>query len=935
MANIENLKARARTIQVEVADGMNSSSRVGGLLYDMINAIEAINKETEDATQRINSVIVTPVQQSGVQVANITVDNRTSTLFAPAVDPGSKVSFTPSVTNGTVLGTITIDGVQHRIYTDITRGPKGDTGAKGADGKDGTVVTYSPSITSGTLIGTIYVDGQAFALYAPSGGDDGSSNVGVRQILKTGVPIADLTIDGGTVRLFAPENTGNGDVDTTVIQQIIGSSVSYTPYTTSGEIIGTLTINGVSNTLYAPSGSTGPSTPGADGKGIANMQGYYLATPQSSGVTRSTAGWTTSIQTMTSTLKYLWYYCMTTFTDSSVSFTDPVIIGVYGEGSSTPGSGYDDTAVKKAIKDLEDELDRTTDLANSEKERLDGVIDDLAKQVEDTLDGMLNDAEWIREHFPEGQTGGTSNFGEDNVEAYLQRIGVWARDNDVTKTNWSDISQKVDSIELSVNQLIEGEMDTEALRAAVRAAVEDEVASLDLSTMYAKKDAEKVIEWLYSGLKSRTSANRSFNELVSAGESAFGNAISEIRTQVDKLENGEYVAIANLAAKVGDSISELYSQASASEARNTLFSTIKQNSKDIAEIFTATTGSSSSAGIAARLAEWKAGLITTATLDGAIANLMATNGTTTSGLMLKSDLDSAKADIIAGMDGTYAKIAATVTKDANGNIESTAKINANQIYLSGTTWANIINFDTLLSAAGNDTVSITSSTINVYSQGYKGSDYTRIEPHTITLYQQVSGNMSGATLWAHGFSWQGLEYDKSTGLHFGGTSSNEYAATIWVNGSTCEFKSAQSLRMVADGTLYLTGSDIDLGTLGGDNATVTLALKAGEITASSPITTSSDERLKTIVSVLEPDIDAIAQVRIVDFYYNSDSKQTHQVGSIAQDWQEVLPLAVKTDKEGNLGLNYSTAALASAVTAAREIVALKAKMAELESKLAN
>lgn len=65
------------------------------------------------------------------------------------------------------------------------------------------------------------------------------------------------------------------------------------------------------------------------GKGISNITNYYLATSASSGVTTSTSGWTTEIQTMTSTNKYLWNYEVTTYTSGEVDTSDPCIIGNY------------------------------------------------------------------------------------------------------------------------------------------------------------------------------------------------------------------------------------------------------------------------------------------------------------------------------------------------------------------------------------------------------------------------------------------------------------------------------------------------------------------------------------------------------------------------------------------------------------------------------
>ena len=67
------------------------------------------------------------------------------------------------------------------------------------------------------------------------------------------------------------------------------------------------------------------------GKGISSITEYYLATSASSGVTTSTSGWTTGVQSVTATKKYLWNYEVVTYTDGSTTTTTPVIIGVYGD----------------------------------------------------------------------------------------------------------------------------------------------------------------------------------------------------------------------------------------------------------------------------------------------------------------------------------------------------------------------------------------------------------------------------------------------------------------------------------------------------------------------------------------------------------------------------------------------------------------------------
>ena len=73
---------------------------------------------------------------------------------------------------------------------------------------------------------------------------------------------------------------------------------------------------------------------GDTGKGISSIVNYYLATSASSGVTTSTSGWTTTIQSITPTNKYLWNYEIITYTDNSTTTTTPHIIGVYGNSGN-------------------------------------------------------------------------------------------------------------------------------------------------------------------------------------------------------------------------------------------------------------------------------------------------------------------------------------------------------------------------------------------------------------------------------------------------------------------------------------------------------------------------------------------------------------------------------------------------------------------------
>ena len=88
---------------------------------------------------------------------------------------------------------------------------------------------------------------------------------------------------------------------------------------------------------YGDKGQTGNT--GATGVSVKTITNHYLATASSSSVTKSTSGWTTTVQNVTSTKKYLWNYETVTFSDNSTVETDPMIIGAYGDKGATGSQG--------------------------------------------------------------------------------------------------------------------------------------------------------------------------------------------------------------------------------------------------------------------------------------------------------------------------------------------------------------------------------------------------------------------------------------------------------------------------------------------------------------------------------------------------------------------------------------------------------------------
>jgi hypothetical protein len=92
--------------------------------------------------------------------------------------------------------------------------------------------------------------------------------------------------------------------------------------------------------VYGDKGGDGSD--GSPGRGIGAITNYYLASDSSSGVTREVGDWTTSVQNVTASKRYLWNYEKIDYVNpTGVDYTQPAIIGVYGDKGEKGDKGID------------------------------------------------------------------------------------------------------------------------------------------------------------------------------------------------------------------------------------------------------------------------------------------------------------------------------------------------------------------------------------------------------------------------------------------------------------------------------------------------------------------------------------------------------------------------------------------------------------------
>ena len=107
----------------------------------------------------------------------------------------------------------------------------------------------------------------------------------------------------------------------------------------------------------------------------------------------------------------------------------------------------------------------------------------------------------------------------------------------------------------------------------------------------------------------------------------------------------------------------------------------------------------------------------------------------------------------------------------------------------------------------------------------------------------------------------------------------------------------------------------------------------GNILTTGGITMYSDQRKKTILNHVELSLKQIANAPLIEHYYNSDEKKTTHVGSIAQYWYGLNDWFCKMDSEGFFTMEIQNAALASAISIARELVRYETKTDKAIKKL--
>ena len=361
---------------------------------------------------------------------------------------------------------------------------------------------------------------------------------------------------------------------------------------------------------------------------------------------------------------------------------------------------YDDTNLRNQIDALDTALQNANRTASDYYEANDRFVRNIGTTIKNKIEELLRLKDWTDGNLPNG-----SNFGQQEVDEYLQRLGVWGdgEDHDKSHAVWSEMRQSVNDIQLVVNELWENDDLSSDFKQAILNISTGESAKASLGTYFAKyadqNNIVSVLEWLYSGLTSETGENSSYNTLVSNMQAGTHTALSKINTAVEKVKDatgnftGGLIATTNITTQVDQSLGILAQSASSNNVKTEIINKLSKNTEDIATIVSEITrddqgNPSSQTTIANKISTWKAGLITSANIDEATASLLSANESNSlkSGLITFVKNNAAQAELVAANDFTSASVVALVN-----DAESSININANKINLTGqTTFANAL-----------------------------------------------------------------------------------------------------------------------------------------------------------------------------------------------------------------------------------------------------
>ena len=285
---------------------------------------------------------------------------------------------------------------------------------------------------------------------------------------------------------------------------------------------------------------------------------------------------------------------------------------------------------------------------------------------------------------------------------------------------------------------------------------------------------------------------------------------------------------------------------------------------------------------------------------------------------------------------------ATTSSSTTGNSATTSQTNFSNLTIGGSQVlyaGNYTSYSPSLTGSGASgtwginitgnaataTNGLTTGNYNSYAPTLTGGGASGTWGINITGNSGNTSSVSNAT--GGSYTWTNTNYFQSNQNTGGGSSPPLEAYSTGGNGAIMAFHR---------GGVYAVNMGLDSDNvfrIGGWSASYNLLQMdmSGNLTMLNNVTAYSDETLKKDWKDLPNDfVEKLANVK--NGTYTRIDSGLKQVGVGAQSLQPVMPEAVLKDNSDILSVSYGNAALAACVELAKEIVALKARILELENK---
>lgn len=641
-------------------------------------------------------------------------------------------------------------------------------------------------------------------------------------------------------------------------------------------------------------------------------------------------------------------------------------------GGTNPGGSVDDTKIRNEVNRIFNEI-------VAQGQFMQALHDEMKQEVNSQVNGLLANKAWYSQLVDANGNINYQGIGQQIIGSYnviTSTTTAWS----TLQTQVAQNKGEVSTLKGQVATLVADPDKLTAIASLLEMSSDDLSAMGKLESMWTTGTVDdtnkyKAAEWYLSAYRNYAAQGKTFSQVISDAGNNLSGAISQLTTKVETIE-GNYVTSASLTSMVEDKVTGAITQGgfvtknSLGDALSYMYSSDRQGTVDsmtgIAAVYTSVHGKLAEElrNTQGELYDLIAGMVVSPTPDSLATVFVAKNGLDqlVAGLLAQNANTDTKAQLSVMVSGDTSFIDAVANK-----MNFTAdKITFNS---NDTTFNGAVTVQGALTALSGKFNNVVAKEVSVYRyddsrganyyninerEGFIASDgktklqsknWVELTPYYIDLIT------SDSTTYHNIVYSQGIEVTEFVDEHtrYAVTLDPDFGLQIMKGNNTDQntsiridrFDSDEQIGMVITGNYDYTPviklchnddsyDDITISYADTENSSA-LAISCDVL--ENTVSNASDATLKDVISDTALTVEQVANAPAVNFTWKKDAEKENKkvnVGTLAQYWNDILPEAVTKDKEGKLYMSYDNASMVSAIVTAKEVVALKAEVAELK-----